>query len=198
MPEELANEKGYYPVGGCGGNIAWHTEDDVMEIADLDILKKDITMYLAAVTRVVNAKLFPFKFTDTVTEFIETIKQYQNFAGEDFDFTDVLNEATRLQQDLQLFYQAASIASEFTELKEFNEKIVKLARILVPINYTRKGKFRHDPAQAISPLPDIAPVVELQDIDKNSHYYHVLQTHLRRGSNRIIWSFFQAREVVNS
>jgi N-acetylated-alpha-linked acidic dipeptidase len=24
-------EKGYYPVGGCGGNIAWHTEDDVMK-----------------------------------------------------------------------------------------------------------------------------------------------------------------------
>ncbi|MBM7662138.1 hypothetical protein JOC85_002945 [Bacillus mesophilus] len=195
MPEELADEKGYYPVGGCGGNIAWHTEDDVMEIADIDILKKDITMYLAAVTRVVNAKLLPFKFTDTVTEFIETIKQYQGFAGTDFDFSEMLDEATRLQEDLQLFYQRASLANEFTE---FNEKIVILARILVPINYTRVGKFRHDPAQAISPLPDIAPVVELQGIDKDSHYYHVLQTHLRRGSNRIIWSFLQAREVVNT
>jgi N-acetylated-alpha-linked acidic dipeptidase len=198
MPEELVEEKGYYPVGGCGGNIAWHTEDDVMEIADLTILKKDITMYLAAVTRVANANLLPFKFTDTVQEFISTIKQYQGYAGEDFDFTEVLDEAKRLHQDLQQFYLTASMATNFAELKEFNDKIVKLARIFVPINYTRKGKFRHDPAQAISPLPDIAPVVELQDIEKNSHYYNVLQTHLRRGSNRIIWSFLQAREVVKS
>ena len=27
MPDDLREEKGYYAVGGCGGNIAWHTED---------------------------------------------------------------------------------------------------------------------------------------------------------------------------
>jgi len=27
MPKALLKEKGYYPVGGCGANIAWHTED---------------------------------------------------------------------------------------------------------------------------------------------------------------------------
>ncbi len=49
MPDELREEKGYYTVGGCGGNIAWHTEDDMMEIADRDILLRDIKVYLLAV-----------------------------------------------------------------------------------------------------------------------------------------------------
>ena len=32
--------KGYYAVGGCGGNIAWHTENDRLEIADRDNLMR--------------------------------------------------------------------------------------------------------------------------------------------------------------
>ena len=38
MPTALREEKGYYAVGGCGGNIAWHTENDTLEIADKDNL----------------------------------------------------------------------------------------------------------------------------------------------------------------
>ena len=38
MPNALREEKGYYDVSGCGGNIAWHTENDTLEIADRDIL----------------------------------------------------------------------------------------------------------------------------------------------------------------
>src|SRR5215831_16082454 len=34
MPDALRAEKGYYTVGGCGGNIAWHTEHDLIDIAD--------------------------------------------------------------------------------------------------------------------------------------------------------------------
>ena len=38
MPDALREEKDYYDVSGCGGNIAWHTENDTLEIADRDIL----------------------------------------------------------------------------------------------------------------------------------------------------------------
>ena len=42
MPNALREEKDYYDVSGCGGNIAWHTENDTLEIADRDILLKDM------------------------------------------------------------------------------------------------------------------------------------------------------------
>ena len=38
MPEAERREKNYYDVSGCGANIAWHTENDTLEIADRDIL----------------------------------------------------------------------------------------------------------------------------------------------------------------
>jgi hypothetical protein len=42
MPKDMLEEKGYYPVGGCGANIAWHTENDQLEIADRDNLMRDL------------------------------------------------------------------------------------------------------------------------------------------------------------
>ena len=49
MPDDLRKEKEYYTVGGCGGNIAWHTEDDQMEIADQEILLRDMRVYAQAI-----------------------------------------------------------------------------------------------------------------------------------------------------
>ena len=49
MPDDLRAEKDYYAVSGCGGNIAWHTENDTLEIADRGILETDIRIYLLSV-----------------------------------------------------------------------------------------------------------------------------------------------------
>jgi hypothetical protein len=38
MSDADRGERDYYMVGGCGGNIAWHTEGDTLEIADRDVL----------------------------------------------------------------------------------------------------------------------------------------------------------------
>ncbi|MBV8913609.1 MAG: M28 family peptidase, partial [Acetobacteraceae bacterium] len=60
MPEALRREKHYYDVSGCGGNIAWHTENDTIEIADRNVLLTDMRIYLLSILRAVNAEVLPF------------------------------------------------------------------------------------------------------------------------------------------
>lgn len=113
-----------------------------------------------------------------------------------------LKEAEALRQDLVKFYQSIDGLKEKevndSQVKEVNRKIEKLARILVTTNYSRKGKFRHDPALNVPALPDIAPAATLQKVEKGSHQYNVLQTHLTRGQNRLVWALRQARELVSA
>ncbi|WP_047151763.1 M28 family peptidase [Aneurinibacillus tyrosinisolvens] len=200
MPEELLKEKGYYAVGGCGGNIDWHTEDDLIAVADLDILEKDIKVYTTAVLRAINATVHPFNFVKTAEEFIQTIQSYQDAAGNHFDFSAALNEAKSLREDLANFYREIDSLTEdeITNpwVKEANRKIERLARVLVPVNFSRKGKFRHDPALNVAPLPDIAAAGNFQKLEKGTHQYNVLQTHLTRGQNRIAAAFREARELL--
>ncbi|NYE06344.1 hypothetical protein F4694_003124 [Bacillus niacini] len=201
IPEELLKEKGYYPVGGCGANIEWHTEEDLMHVADLDILVKDIKVYITGVLRAVNSTIHPFNFVKTADEFKNTIKSYQDAAGSNFDFTLALNEVSALREDLLAFYDKANTLKglEISNpvVKQANEVIEKLARILVPINFTKRGKFWHDPALNVPALPDIAPALNFKQVQEGTHEYKVLKTHLTRGQNRVIWAIQQARELLS-
>jgi N-acetylated-alpha-linked acidic dipeptidase len=200
IPEDLLTEKGYYPVGGCGANIEWHTEEDLMHVADINILVKDIKVYLTGVLRAANSTIYPFNFVKTAEEFAATITSYQELAGSNFDFTLALNEVSALREELVSFYARIEALKNLqindSQVKHANNVIKKLARILVTINYTRKGRFRHDSALNVPPLPDIAPAVGFEELNDGTHEYKVLKTHLTRGQNRVIWALQQAREIL--
>lgn len=201
IPEPLLREKGYYPVGGCGGNIEWHTEEDLMHVADMDILAKDIKIYLTGVIRAANATIHPFNFVHTANEFGQTIRDYQEAAKSHFDFTPALDEVEALHDELQSFYKKIGELDnlEVTDpkVRKANATLKKLSRILIPINYTTKGKFWHDSALNVPPLPDIAPALNFEKAAEGSHEFKVLKNHLVRGQNRVIWALQQARELLD-
>jgi hypothetical protein len=191
MPDILREEKGYYTVGGCGANIAWHTENDTLEIADKDILLRDIKVYLLAVVRNANAKILPFDWRATMREFNETIDDYQKKAGDRFDLGASKKAVGELASTLDAFYAAVEAGS--VQPKAANAVIQDLARILVPINFTRVNRFRHDPALTIPALPSIAVAVEL---DKHGETLGFAKTQLVRGQNRLISALRQAKRHV--
>ncbi|MFD1037479.1 M28 family peptidase [Virgibacillus byunsanensis] len=202
MPDELIKEKGYHPVGGCGGNIEWHTEDDLLHIVDYDILKKDIELYLVSVFRVLNKPIYPFNYVNTIDEIINTIQQYQQESGSHFNFDLALHEAEQLKQSLTEFYQNIEYlkGESITDIdvQKQNNKLLKLGRILITMNYSRSGKFRQDPALEVPPLPDIAPALTLQKLQPDSHLYNVTKNHLTRGQNRIIFSLRKVKEILKT
>lgn len=74
--------------------------------------------------------------------------------------------------------------------------IQKLARILVPLNYTREQRFRHDPALPIPELPALSTAADFDRLDPSKHGF--AKTQLVRGQNRVITALRQAEELVRS
>lgn len=198
MSPEARAEKGYYPVGGCGANIAWHTEDDTLEIADRDILLRDMRMYAASLLRVLNAPLLPYDWRNTMREFQATIDRYQSAAGDAFDFTPSRTAIANLDAALTRFYAdgPADAAPGSPEARRFNQAQRQLARLLVPVNYSRETPFHHDPAMEVPPLPDLAPALMLPAAKDDIARRGVVTTHLLRGQNRLIWTLEQAQGLV--
>ncbi|MFW6097581.1 MAG: M28 family peptidase [Chloroflexota bacterium] len=198
MPEELREEKGYYAVGGCGGNIAWHTENDTLELADKDNLMRDLRVYASALQRVLNNPIYPFDFRKVAVEFGETLEQYAGAAGGSVDFTPAFTALNWLNEALDgLYANIRTLAGRDVDdaaVQAVNNTLLELARILVPINFTRSGEFRHEPALPVPPLPDVAPAQELPEA--TGHQKHVLQTHVRRGVNRVAWALQRAAAVA--
>ncbi len=200
MSQELRDEKGYYPVGGCGANIEWHTENDLMYVADRDNLLRDIKMYAASVLRVVNAGALPFDWRNVVDEFRQTLSKYQQAADDQFDFTPAADGVQALDDALKAFYASAPVdaAPDLPEARRFNKAQRTLARILVPVNYSRALPFHHDPAMEVPALPDLEPALTMPRVKNDQHARGVLKTSLLRGQNRFVWALEQAREVVEN
>ena len=157
MPNALREQKGYYDVSGCGGNIAWHTENDTLEIADRDILLTDMKIYLLSALRIANADVLPFDWSATCDEFLATIAEYQKASQGLADLAPAQGATEALKAALAKL-DAAPVARRNTALME-------LARILVPVNYTREPRFRHDPAYTVPRLPTLAVAAELPRFD---------------------------------
>ncbi len=198
MSQELRDEKGYYGVGGCGANIEWHTEDDLMHVADRDILLRDMQMYAASILRVANAGALQFDFRQVTAEFKATLEKYQQAAGSAFDFGPAVMAVDDLDTSLATFYASAPVGADpaSPEARAFNKAQRMLARQLVQVNYSRELPFHHDPAMDIPALPDLAPALTLPRISDDEHLVGVTKASLLRGQNRLIWALDLAKEAV--
>lgn len=200
MPRELIEEKGYYAVGGCGANIAWHTENDQLEIANQDNLMRDLRVYAAALQRLLNNPLHPFDFRNLTAEFKDTLDGYAAAAIDEVNFAPAYDALADLNATLdELYGKSAALADRDAAdaaVRAYNDALLGMARELVLINYTRHGRFRNEPAVRVPQLPDLAAAMDLPTADE--HMKRVTRTHLVRGVNRVAWSFESSANIVRA
>ena len=200
MPHEERERLGYYGVGGCGANIEWHTEEDLIHVADRDILMKDMKIYLRAAMGAANATIAPFDFARTLRGFEETLAKYQEAAGNNFDFADARLAIDELSAALGAFHDFVRdigvMPAGSEPVKRANAAIRRLARLLVPVNYTRGPAFFHDPAESIPALPDLSVALQLPETDARDIGF--AKTHLTRGQNRLVAALRDARRELQA
>ena len=200
MPDEERERLGYYGVGGCGANIEWHTEEDLIHIADREILMKDMKIYLAAAMGAANATVAPFDFARTLKGFEQALAKYQEAVAHHFDFADARLAIDELSAALSDFAEyTAGLATRpagGVAVRRANAAIRRLARLLVPVNFTRGPAFFHDPAESIPALPDLSVALQVPEMDANNIGF--AKTHLIRGQNRLVAALRDARRTVQA
>jgi N-acetylated-alpha-linked acidic dipeptidase len=152
------------------------------------------------VLRALDAPLHPFDWTQTTAEFRRTLQRYQAAAGSDFDFAPSRQAVDQLDEALQRFYAQSPVKGRVgdPEVQRFNFAQRRLARYLVPVNFSEMPMFFHDPALDVLPLPDLAPALSLPAARDDVARRGVLRAHLTRGQNRFIWTLQLARETVEA
>jgi len=198
IPAKERAELGFYPTGGCGGNIAWHTEDDVMNVAERANLERDLEVYVASIARVLNARLLPYDFRATAAELDGQIDDYVEAAGPHLDVSQTKTELARLVSALDDLYGAIGVHDvDEEEAAAVNELFLELSRILVPIGYAEGGPFDHDPALPRPPIPRLARIGELADVAANTpSELPFLVNELRRDVNHVANAFYEAARAT--
>ncbi|MEM9549824.1 MAG: M28 family peptidase [Pseudomonadota bacterium] len=194
MPDDLRAEKGYYAVSGCGGNIAWHTENDTLEIADRDILLTDIRIYLLSALRLLLPEMLPVDWRVATAEFGETLAEYQEAAGDAIDLAPAADALAALDGALERL--DLRLAEGRVNASTVNAVRMRLARMLVPLNYTRVPRFRHDPAITCPPLPVLDVCRTLAEHDEITRGFAMTQA--LRARNRVTAALREATALVSA
>ena len=194
MPAPLREEKGYYAVGGCGGNIEWHTEADTLDIADRDRLLRDIRLYAGSTFRAANAPVHPLDFRATVAQIEETLDSIGERAGELVDLTGTLERTQTLRSALEALSAAAGRVESVEGARPLNDALLKIGRALVRVLYSASGAYRQDPALNIPLLPELAAAADAVGTVPDG----VLRTEFVRGRNRLDAALDEATEVATA
>lgn len=196
IPEEERERLGFYPVGGCGGNIAWHTEKDRINVADRTNLERDLRVYLTAIGGFLDAKVIPLDYRRTVAELDEALVDYEAKAAKRFDLSPVRRRLDLVRKRLDEVY--AKIEAGEVKSAIANELILKLGRFLVPLGYAEEARFQHDPATPRVPIPSLAQVHELEALEEHApERLPFIKTALRRNANEIAERLGEAIWLLN-
>jgi hypothetical protein len=194
IPPAEREERGFHGVGGCGGNSdAWHVSTDTLDKAGKDELVRDIGVYAVSLLRVLNADVLPFDHARNARRMAETIREYDETAGDSFDFSPVLEELEQLESEIAEFQSAAHEGEIDPETA--NETITGLSRILTRLHLTQDTQFEQDPATGRDPVPRLAPAKKFPILDGDEEQF--MQVQLTREQNTMIAQLREARSLLN-
>lgn len=188
IPADERRARGFYAVGGCGGNTAWHTPRDLMDVADPAIIGQDLKVYLTTIVRVLNAPLHPFDYTRTVDELIGVVKGYHEAAAGLVDLTPLVTDLQSLGASIRTWRQTADAfvtahPADDEARRAFNATLRHIARVLVPINYSRGERFDHDPAIKFPAVPRLEAANRIASAPGDHQSF--LRTGLVREQNKL-------------
>lgn len=194
MPEEVAKANNYYAVGGCGGNIAWHTVDDTIEIADRDNLGRDIKVYGAITWRLANAPVVPLDLAAAGEDLRASLAGYAATLGDRFDLAGALGAADELIKVATLLRQAGIEGTADSAVnRKRNRFLLRAGRQITALNFAQRSAFRQDAALDVPPIPDLAHATRaLAAAAPGSDDESVALVSLVRARNRAIWALREA------
>ena len=191
--------RGFHAVGGCGGNIGWHTEGDTLEIADRANLLRDTKVYALAVWRAANSVVHPLDYRATAYQLEMTLGALAEQLGFEFDLRPAQAAARELAEAVSAFYDDRVAAARADDARAelvaaVNAKLRRLGRVLVSLLYSQAGRYRQDPALPVAPLPELTAAARVLAAGEADQGF--IETEVLRAQNRILGAVDDALELL--
>jgi len=184
-------------VGGSAGGWWWHSEYDILDKADIDILVRDTKIYSLAVLRMVTENILPYRYASVAQEISETIASYQRDTKDFLSLEPLMSLSGEFSEKAQEFdTRVREVTLEPSGARKVNEFLLKVTRCLIPVMYTEAGPFHQDPAVSIPFIPGLYGAVRIPAVSKSSADCYYLLTKLTRERNRLALALREATDYL--
>lgn len=186
----LSNGKMGFDRGNAELGFWWHTPDDLPENIDRINLLRDGKIFAEYVMTFLTERVIPLDFRQSIADIAEHLEAWSDLSGEEFDIKYLLKKTKKLEKICADFYESA-----LSDEKK-NRTILKLARILVPLNFTRGDIYTNEPAMSIEAIPSLELIRELVKPGIKQEIKLSMKVELRRKANYVADSLNRASELL--
>ena len=183
----------------------WHTAADTIDKIDPEILLNDTRVYMAALWRLCTHPVLPIHFVPVADELDEILSGLQEKAGRAFDLGPVRRRVSAFRsRAAELSTLCRRVDAETSDLplcsapraERLNRCLMKLSRLLMPVNYCATDPFDMDLAIPIPPLPRLQPLTGLGTMDPTSWDFKFLERKMVRERNRLCFALDEAQARI--
>lgn len=173
-----------------GATLGWwnHTKEDSVDKCDPDTLWEDTKIHAKFICRLVNSPVLPYAFGGKLEQIQGRVEALIGKYGTHLDMTDLLAE---LEETRKLVAQVEgrrdTLAGDQVEC--FNDFLKTVSRNLTNIFQTYAEKYdqdRYGYYKLSCPVPLLADLERLDQMDRDSLAYGLVETQLVRNKNRIL------------
>jgi hypothetical protein len=176
-------------TGGLGS--WWHAVDDTVDKLDPAFLERDARIYLYALARYLEESIVSLDFRPTVEELRQHLVYWQNAAKGRFSLESAFTQCAQLEEAVHQFYNQKDL-----DPMTFNQTVVQLGRILIPLNYANGNRFEYGLALNHEPILALEPIHELVKTVPNSNEEQHLLVLLKRRLNYVTDSLKKASQLL--
>jgi hypothetical protein len=182
---------------GPGGGWWYHSEYDTLDKCDPE------TMYMAekaqtlVLTRLCTLPVLPYRIERLADWTIDALNDIDDLSRGALSLDEVKGKAAEFKDEASRLDEKTSRLAERhrkgekgldEETRITNGCMMKISRIMNPVNYTLKGKYDQDyyGAEYVKPMPILRPVTELEQLSPDSAEYKTTMTKLIRARNIVL------------
>ncbi|UQR66673.1 M28 family peptidase [Bradyrhizobium sp. C-145] len=180
---KLRNELGWW----------WHTEHDLIDKIEPANLARDVRIVLRVVWDLLGRERLPLDFAPQITGLREELCAISERLKDRFDLLAASEAIRQLDQRLKRLSQDPPNGNA----EAFNRAILKLSRLLVPLDYTTGNRFAHDPATPLMAWPVIEPIRRLAKTKTGDADEPFAKVDAVRARNRLVHDLREASALVD-
>ena len=183
-------------VGGSGGAWWWHSEHETIDKIDPAILVQDTQLYASILLRMATADVLPFRVSAIAQDYGDSLREYREGAGANFDFTPVEAAVTAFRQAAEQFEARVSGATDKDLTRAANRLVLRVTRLLNPVLYQDLPGHLHDPALGSRSLPSLKAALTLGSLDPTSDACRFAAAGLTRRVNAVKTQLVEATALI--
>jgi aminopeptidase YwaD len=176
---EPINENKQYQTPG--GNWWWHTEADLYDKVDLELLVRDTKIHTALVYELADIPILPLQLTEFIKKSKNIMEEIDSHSDKIFDFSALYHSLNGLKDKVMELLE-----HEIRIEEEYNQLLKVVGGTLNRLMYSYSSKYEYDNTFPFQPFPGLAKVKDVYQKDITPETLLFTNTFFVRQRNRFV------------